>query len=87
MDWSKVELPEFKNKKIQVQKMSNLDYAKLVVTCSLMEKSLSQEGQNAIYAHIQQTWQQQEERLQIEANRRGISLEECFLEVLNESLN
>ena len=84
---AKINLPEIKSTKIQIQKLGKLDYAKLLVACALIEKSVSQTGQTAIYTYLSRNWPQHEERLQVEANSRGISLEEAFIELLNESLN
>lgn len=86
MDWSKVELPEFKNTRLTIQRFGKLDYAKLLVIARLIEKSQSQIGQKSLYTYLQRTWPEHEARLTVEANSRGLSLEECFVAMVHEAL-
>ncbi|MEM1256239.1 MAG: hypothetical protein AAGI69_27700 [Cyanobacteria bacterium P01_H01_bin.21] len=86
MDWDKVSIPQIDNTKVQIQKLGGLDYCKLIVIANLMAQSQSQIGQTALYTYLQETWAQHEERLTVEANKRGISIEECFTEIVKEAL-
>ena len=87
MDWTKVALPEFDSTKIQINKIGSLDYAKLLVIAELIAKSQSQIGQTALYTYLKRTWDDHEQRLAVEAARRGISVEECFVAIVEEALS
>jgi hypothetical protein len=86
MDWEKVTVPDFRNTKLQATGVGELDYAKIMVITRLVKKSQSQVVQTAVDTYLERTWEQHEDRLQIEANKRGIPIEECFIELLNEAL-
>lgn len=86
MDWSKVQLPKPKDTKIQVLKLSNLDYYKLLVICELLPKSQSQVGQTAIYTYLQRTWQEHEQRLIFDAAQEGITPEEMFERLVRKAI-
>jgi DNA-binding transcriptional MocR family regulator len=86
LDWSKVTLPAFDNTKVQVNKIGDLDYAKLLVIAQLTANSQSQIGQAALYTYLKDNWGDHEERLLIEANKRNLTLEECFQELVKEAI-
>ena len=84
MDWSKVELPEPGNTRIQAGALSRLDYYKLKVITKLINKSAASLYQNAMLTYLDRDWAKHEERLAIEAQSRGKTIEELFMEMAGE---
>lgn len=84
MDVSKLNLPEPKNSRINSAPVADLDYYKFKVGCKLKKKSLSTGGQTALYTYVLRNWPEDEQRLILEANRRGMSPEDLFMQLASE---
>lgn len=84
MDWSKIKLPSPKNPRPQVGELSDLDYWKLVVASKLLRKSIAAMLQTAIYTYLSRNWEEHEKRLQIEANKEGLTPEEMFVKLAGD---
>lgn len=84
MDWSQVKVPNPKNARPQTGELGTLDYWKLVVASKLIKKSLAAMLQTAVYTYLSRNWDEHEKRLQIEANKAGISPEEMFMRMIDE---
>jgi hypothetical protein len=84
MDLSKLSLPEPKNPRVNSAPIADLDYYKFKVGCKLKRKSLSTGGQTAVYTYVLRNWAEDEQRLIVEANRRGITPEELFIQLATE---
>lgn len=78
LDYSKVQLPDYPNTRINSSPLSPLDFAKFKVGCKLKRRSLSGNSQQALTAYTLRWWADDEQRLLVEANRLGISPEELF---------
>jgi len=78
MDWSKVDLPEPKDRLPKSGKLSNLDYYRLVVGSKIIRKSLMATIQTAVITYLDRNWDKHEDRLKMEATQRGITIEQLF---------
>jgi hypothetical protein len=83
IDWSKVEIARVKDTRIFSGKLSQLDYAKMVVASSILNRSLSANAQSALTAYIRRNWGEHEQALIVEARQRGITPEQLVNEILN----
>ena len=84
MDWTKVNLPTPKNPRPQVGELGDLDYWKLVVASKLVRKSIAAMLQTAVYTYLSRNWEEHEKRLQVEANKEGITPEEMFTKLASQ---
>ncbi|GET44610.1 hypothetical protein [Microseira wollei] len=87
LDYTKIQLPNFPNTRIQTAPLSTLDYAKFKVGCKLKNRSIGGNGQQAMTDHILRWWYEDEQRLIVEANRLGITPEELFNQLVKEDGN
>lgn len=85
IDWTQVTLPEIKDTRIWIGKLSQLDYAKFLVASKIMNRSLSANGQSAITAYVRKNWPEHEEALIVEAIQKGLTPEEYVSKLLSES--
>jgi len=85
IDWSQVKVPEVKDTRIWVGKLSQLDYAKFLVASKIMNRSLSANGQSALTAYVRKNWAEHEEILIVEAIQKGLTPEEYLTKILSES--
>jgi len=87
MDISKIVLPEnLPTKDIKASELAPLDVAKLRVASRLLKKSIGAVVQTAIYTYVRKCWADHEDLLIAEANQQGITPEEMFSRLLEESL-
>jgi hypothetical protein len=78
LDYTKIQLPDYQNTRINSAPLSPLDFAKFKVGCKLKRRSLSGNSQQALTAYTLRWWADDEQRLVVEANRLGITSEELF---------
>jgi hypothetical protein len=78
LDYKKIVVPNYSNTRIQTAPLNGLDYAKFKVGTKLKNRSLAQNGQQAMTAYTLRWWPEDEQRLVVEANRLGITPEELF---------
>jgi hypothetical protein len=84
MDWTKVQLPKTKTpKRFQSGELADLDHWKLIVAAKLLRKSVAATIQTAVYTYLQRNWAEHEARLEVEAQTRGMTPEELFMELTN----
>lgn len=81
MDWEKVTLPTPKNARPQTGELGTLDYWKLVVASKLVKKSMAAMLQTAAYTYLARNWDEHEKRLIVEAQSKGKTPEEYFMEL------
>lgn len=86
LDFSKVRLPDFPKTRVDIGSLPDLIYAKFRVAAKLNKKSLMQNGQTAIITYVRRNWPEHFKELQVEATRRGITPEECFIQLLEEDM-
>jgi hypothetical protein len=84
MDVSKLNLPDPKNPRVNSAPIADLDYYKFKVGCKLKRKSLATGGQTALYTYVLRNWPEDEQRLIVEANKRGMTPEELFTKLATE---
>ncbi|MFB2983538.1 hypothetical protein [Microseira sp. BLCC-F43] len=87
LDYTKINLPNFPNTRIQTAPLSTLDYAKFKVGCKLKNRSIGGNGQQAMTDHVLRSWHEDEQRLIVEANRLRITPEELFNQLVREDGN
>lgn len=78
LDYSRLQLPEYQNTRVNSAPLSPLDFAKFKVGCKLKRRSMSGNAQQALTAYVLRWWADDEQRLLVEANRLGITPEELF---------
>ena len=83
IDWSKVEISEVKDTRVFSGKLSQLDYAKMVIASSVLNRSLSANAQSALTAYIRRNWADHEQALIVEARQKGLTPEELVNQILN----
>lgn len=84
MDWKSMELPKPRNPRPQVGELSLYDYWRLVVSAKLVKKSIAAILQTAVITYLERNWEKHETRLTLEANEKGISPEEMFMQYVGE---
>lgn len=83
IDWSKVEIPTVKDTRVFSGKLSQLDYAKMVIGSAILNRSLSANAQSALTNYVRRNWSDHEQALIIEARQKGITPEELVNQILN----
>ena len=87
-DWSKVSIPKPSKTQARPQsgEVSDLDWAKLMVTGELIKKSSAQIMQTALLTYLNRNWPKHLERLHVVANRENIAIEQAFERILSGEL-
>lgn len=83
IDWSKVVIPKDKDTRVFSGKLSQLDYAKIVIGSNILNRSLSANAQSALTAYVRRNWVDHEQALIVEARQKGISPEELANQILS----
>lgn len=83
VDWRKVLLPKFKNRRIQVSNLDAWAFAWLKVVALLINKPLAAIAQTAMLTYINRNMKSHLARLHVVAAREGISLEEAVEGILS----
>ena len=87
-DWSKVSIPKPSRTQSRPQsgELSDLDWAKLVVSTALIHKSQAAVLQTAVLTYLDRNWPKHLERLHVLAQGEGISIEEAFEKIVKGEL-
>jgi hypothetical protein len=83
MDWNEVGLDEPTRSQTRpvCGALSTLDAAKLIVIARLQQRSVAAIIQEAVLTYLKETWEANEDRLIVEANRQDKTPEELFVEL------
>jgi hypothetical protein len=84
VDWDKVKIPEVRDTRVFSGKLSQLDYAKILIGSKIMNRSLSANAQSALTNYVRRNWADHEQAVIVEAKQKGLSPEEYISELLSE---
>jgi hypothetical protein len=84
IDWSVVRIPEIRDARVLSGKLSQLDYAKLLIGSKLMNRSLAGNAQSALTVYVRKNWVEHEKLLIVEANQHGLTPEQYIEKLLGD---
>ena len=82
VDWRKVELPWFKNRRVQTAQLDPQSFAWLRVVAWLLGKPVAVTANNAIATYLYRNKKNHLEKLHVVAANKRMKLEECVSAIL-----
>lgn len=86
VDWRKVKLPWFKNRRVQTAQLDPQSFAWLRVVAWLLGKPVAVTANNAIATYLYRNKKNHLEKLHVVAANKGLALEDCVGQILSGKL-